>query len=64
MIADLSKKPPKGTVRILPVPGYYIPGIPNVPQDVDPETAAELCSYTPVAFVLAEPVAPIKTIEE
>jgi hypothetical protein len=55
MIADLSKKPKKGMVRVLPVPGWYIPGVPDLPQDVEPEVAAELLSYTPAAFVLDEP---------
>jgi hypothetical protein len=48
------KKMPKGTVHIVPVPPYYINGVPNVPMDVDPETAAEYLSYTPAAFVVAD----------
>jgi hypothetical protein len=65
MIANLEKKPPKGKVRILPVPGHYIPGVPDVAQDLDPEEAAAILAYTPAAFVLAEPEpAPTKAAEE
>ena len=55
MIADLSKKPPKGKVRVIPQPGQFIPGIPHVPQDLDPDEAAILLAYTPAAFVVDEP---------
>ena len=61
------QKPKKGKVRILPVPGRYIPGVPDVPQDVEPEVADELLAYTPAAFVLAEPAPegpPTKSTEE
>lgn len=68
MIADLSRKPPRGKVRLLPVPGYYIPGVPDVPLDVDPDVAAEYLSYRPPAFVAVpepEPPTPVsKTAEE
>ena len=55
MIADLDKKPPKGKVRVFPQPGYFIPGVPHVPQDLDPDEAAALLAYTPAAFVVDEP---------
>jgi hypothetical protein len=64
MIADLTKKVPKGKVRILPVPGWYIPGVPDVPQDLDPEEAAVLLSYTPAAFVAVEPAPAVTVAEE
>jgi len=66
MIADLSKKVPKGKVRVFPVPGWIIPGVPDVPQDLDPEEAAVLLSYTPAAFVVDEPApeGPVTVAEE
>jgi hypothetical protein len=63
-MSELPKKPPKGNVRLLPVPPYYIPGVPDVPMDVDPETAAEYLSYTPAAFVIDEPAPEPKAEEQ
>lgn len=43
--------PPKPrTIKLIPVPGVYIPGVPAMPQDVSPERAKELLAYTPAAF--------------
>jgi hypothetical protein len=39
-------------VRLIPVPGVYIPGVPTIPMEVDPETAAGYLSYRPAAFVV------------
>jgi hypothetical protein len=47
-------KPETDKVRLVPVPGRFIPGVPDVAQDVDPETAAELLAYTPAAFVVED----------
>ena len=52
---DMDSKVPKGKVRLIPVPGYYIPGVPDVVQDVSPKRAEELLAYTPRAFVVDEP---------
>ena len=43
-------------VRIIPVPGRYIVGVPDVAQDVSPEKAQELLAYTPPAFVAEKKV--------
>lgn len=40
-------------IKIIPVPGVYIQGVPAVPQEVDPQRAKELLAYTPPAFVKA-----------
>jgi hypothetical protein len=42
------------TVRLVPTGTAYIPGVPAVECEVDEERAAELLSYNPPAFVLAE----------
>jgi len=43
-------KPVARTVKIIPVPGAYITGVPAVPQEVTPERAKELMAYRPTAF--------------
>ena len=45
-------------VTIYPLPGYYIPGIAHVAQDVTPARAAELLAYQPPAFTLDPPASP------
>ena len=50
-MAVKQKREAPSLVRLNPVPGRYIPGVPDVAQDVSPERAAELLAYTPAAFV-------------
>lgn len=47
--AKAEPRPPR-MVRIVPVPGAFIQGVPAVEQEVDPERAKELLAYTPPAF--------------
>lgn len=43
--------PPKPkTIKLIPVPGAYIQGVPAVPMEVSPERAKELLAYHPAAF--------------
>jgi len=54
-------------VRLLPVPGAYIPGEPAVEREVTPEEAERLLSYRPAAYVKApesKPVAKVDADEE
>jgi hypothetical protein len=37
-------------VKLIPVPGRYIQGVPAAPMEVSPERARELLAYTPAAF--------------
>lgn len=41
--------PPK-KIKLVPVPGSYVQGIPAVPMEVSPERAKELLAYSPPAF--------------
>ena len=52
----IDRKVPRGKMRVIPVPGRYIPGVPDIPQDLDPEEAARLLAYSPPAFTAEEPV--------
>lgn len=45
----------KALVRLFPVPGNTIPGVPAIEQDVTPEQAAELLAYQPPAFTTDPP---------
>ena len=42
-------KPPR-TIKLIPVPGAYIQGVPAVPMEVSEERAKELLAYSPPAF--------------
>lgn len=53
------KKEAPEKVRLIPVPGRYIPGVPDTVQEVSPERAAELLAYTPPAFVAEKAPAPV-----
>ena len=41
---------PARTIKLIPVPGRYIQGVPAKPMEVSPERAKELLAYTPAAF--------------
>ena len=63
MTAD--KKEARQKVRLVPVSGRYIPGVPAIAMTVSASRAAELLAYTPAAFVEAEepPAKPVATKE-
>ena len=46
-------KPEPKLIRIKPVPGVYVQGVPAMPMEVDEARAKELLAYTPPAFVKA-----------
>lgn len=50
------------TVRVFPVPGHWLPGVPAVEQDVKEEEAAELVATG--AFSLEPPDEPVEPAEE
>ena len=50
MKVDKPAAKPTRTIKLIPVPGAYIQGVPAVPMEVSEERAKELLAYSPPAF--------------
>ena len=61
----MTKAKAEPAVRIYPLPGAYIPGVPHIEQEVSPEEAERLLAYQPPAFARTAPsIAPVDTAAE